>query len=115
MGSLALHQFCERRRCSFHDLAFVATNGLSMREWLLSIAPLRRAAEMTRPLFIVQGKNDPRVPLHESEQMVGALKAAGTPVWYLVGKDEGHGFSKKKNADFLFYATIAFIEEHLLK
>jgi dipeptidyl aminopeptidase/acylaminoacyl peptidase len=50
-------------------------------------------------MFIIQGKNDPRVPLLEAEQMVATLKKQGTPVWYLMAKDEGHGFAKKKNAD----------------
>ena len=62
----------------------------------------------------MQGKNDPRVPLHEAEQMVATLRKHGTPVWYLMAKDEGHGFAKKRNADYLFYATVAFIERHLL-
>jgi len=49
------------------------------------------------------------------EQIVATLKQQGTPVWYLVGKDEGHGFQKKKNVDFQFYSTIQFIREYLLK
>jgi dipeptidyl aminopeptidase/acylaminoacyl peptidase len=85
-----------------------------MREFLLKIAPLNKAKNITRPLFVVQGKNDPRVPLNEAEQMVATVKANGTPVWYLMAKDEGHGFAKKKNADFQFYATIQFIRQYLL-
>jgi dipeptidyl aminopeptidase/acylaminoacyl peptidase len=46
--------------------------------------------------------------------MVVALKQQGTPVWYLAAKDEGHGFAKKKNADFLFYSTILFAQRYLL-
>ena len=61
------------------------------------------------------GKNDPRVPVSESEQIVAALKKQGTPVWYLMGKDEGHGFRKKANQDFQFYATVEFLKEYLLK
>ena len=80
-----------------------------------------RAAEQRRrrsrkPLFVVQGKNDPRVPLSEAEQMVATVrKKQATPVWYLMAKDEGHGFAKKQNADFQFYATVLFIQEYLLK
>ena len=85
-----------------------------MREFLLGIAPLRSAARITKPLFVVQGQNDPRVPFTESEQMVETVKKNGTPVWYLKAKDEGHGFGKKKNADFQFYATVAFMREFLL-
>jgi dipeptidyl aminopeptidase/acylaminoacyl peptidase len=85
-----------------------------MRAFLERIAPLNNVHKMTKPLFIVQGKNDPRVPLSESEQMLEALKKTSTPVWYLMAKDEGHGFAKKKNADFQFYATVLFMERYLL-
>ena len=63
----------------------------------------------------MQGKNDPRVPLSEAEQMVATLKKHGTPVWYLMAKDEGHGFAKKPNADYQFFATVLFMQEFLLK
>ncbi len=78
------------------------------------IAPLNNATKITKPLFVVQGGNDPRVPLSEAEQMVAKVKANGSPVWYLMAKDEGHGFRKKSNADFQFYATVLFVQEHLL-
>ena len=64
---------------------------------------------------MVAGANDPRVPKSEADQIVKALKEKGTPVWYLIGKDEGHGFAKKKNADFQFYSTVQFMREFLLK
>lgn len=86
-----------------------------MREFLIRISPLTGAAKITKPLFVVQGANDPRVPRNESEQMVATVRKNGSPVWYLVGKDEGHGFGKKRNQDFQFYATIAFVQETLLK
>jgi len=54
------------------------------------------------------------VPQSEADQMAAALQQQGTAVWYLIGKDEGHGFAKKKNADFQFYATIMFVEKYLL-
>jgi dipeptidyl aminopeptidase/acylaminoacyl peptidase len=85
-----------------------------MRELLQRIAPLNNAERIRKPIFIIQGKNDPRVPVTESEQMVAQLKRQGTPVWYLMATDEGHGFAKKKNADFQFYATVAFIRQYLL-
>ena len=75
---------------------------------------MNHVKELKKPTFIVAGANDPRVPKSEADQMVAALQQQGTPVWYLVGKDEGHGFAKKKNADFQFYATIEFVEKHLL-
>ena len=85
-----------------------------MREFLENIAPMNHVKNVTKPMFVVAGANDPRVPKSEADQMVAALKAQGTPVWYLVGKNEGHGFSKKANADFQFYATIVFIQKYLL-
>jgi dipeptidyl aminopeptidase/acylaminoacyl peptidase len=78
------------------------------------IAPLNNAGRITKPLFVVQGGNDPRVPLSESEQMVARVKKNGTPVWYLMAKDEGHGFAKKGNVDFQFYATVTFVKTFLL-
>jgi protease II len=86
-----------------------------MAEFLEKIAPLNNAAKITKPLFVVTGANDPRVPKSEGDQIVATLKKQGTPVWHLVAKDEGHGFAKKKNADFQFYATVQFIREYLSK
>jgi dipeptidyl aminopeptidase/acylaminoacyl peptidase len=86
----------------------------TLRAWMERTAPLNNVDKVTKPLFIVQGMNDPRVPRSESEQMVAALKRRGVPVWYLMAKDEGHGFRKKGNQDFQFYATILFTERFLL-
>jgi dipeptidyl aminopeptidase/acylaminoacyl peptidase len=85
-----------------------------MREFLLRISPLNNTDRIKNPLFVVHGKNDPRVPVTEAEQIVATLRKTGTPVWYLMAKDEGHGFAKKPNADFQFYATVMFIKAHLL-
>jgi len=87
----------------------------AMKEHLLAISPANHAREITKPLFVVQGRNDPRVPWTESEQMVATVRENGGPVWYLLANDEGHGFAKKKNQDFQFYATVAFIREYLLR
>ena len=78
------------------------------------IAPLNNAAKISRPLFVVQGGNDPRVPYTEAEQMVARVKQNGTPVWYLKAKDEGHGFRKKNNVDYQFYSTVEFVRRFLL-
>ena len=86
-----------------------------MRDFLNEIAPLNHADKIKKPLFVVQGKNDPRVPLSESVQIVQTQKKNTTPVWYLMAEDEGHGFAKKKNADFQFYATIMFVKQYLLE
>src|SRR6266403_44437 len=85
------------------------------RAYLDSIAPANKAQHITKPLFVIAGKNDPRVPASESEQMVAIVRKNNTPVWYLLGKNEGHGFRKKKNRDFQFYATVMFLKEYLLK
>jgi len=86
-----------------------------MREFLERIAPANQAKNITKPLFVIAGKNDPRVPVTESEQMVSVVRQNGTPVWWLMAKDEGHGFGKKKNQDYQFYATVMFVKEYLLK
>jgi dipeptidyl aminopeptidase/acylaminoacyl peptidase len=86
-----------------------------MREFLQKISPLNNADRIQKPLFVVHGQNDPRVPLNEAQQIVKTVRNNNVPVWYLMAKDEGHGFSKKKNVDFQFYATIMFIRETLLK
>jgi dipeptidyl aminopeptidase/acylaminoacyl peptidase len=85
-----------------------------MRAFLEKISPLTQANRITKPLLVVQGKNDPRVPLTEAEQMVKAIRDGGGKVWYLMAKDEGHGFAKKRNVDYQFLATIMFLREHLL-
>ncbi len=86
-----------------------------MREFLTKISPLTQADRITKPLFVIHGKNDPRVPLNEAEQIVKTVQKNGVPVWYLMANDEGHGFSKKKNVDYEFYTTLQFIEENLLR
>ncbi|MFQ5777943.1 MAG: prolyl oligopeptidase family serine peptidase [Terriglobia bacterium] len=89
--------------------------GAKMREFLVSISPLTNAHKITKPLFIAQGLNDPRVPASESAQMRDKVRAQGGPVWYLVAKNEGHGFAKRSNQDYLQYALILFLEKFLLK
>ena len=86
----------------------------AMQAFFERTAPLNNAAKITKPLFVVQGGNDPRVPRTESEQMVARVKQNGAPVWYLMARDEGHGFRKKSNVDFQFYATTVFVRKFLL-
>lgn len=86
-----------------------------MAEHLAKISPTARAGEIRDPLFVVQGKNDPRVPVTEARQMAEAVRKAGGKVWYLEAADEGHGFAKKKNADLMFLSVVEFFREHLLK
>jgi dipeptidyl aminopeptidase/acylaminoacyl peptidase len=86
-----------------------------MREFLEQIAPMNNIEKIRKPMFVIAGKNDPRVPVGESQQIADALKKQGTPVWLLIAKDEGHGYRKKPNQDFQFYATVEFLQEYLLK
>jgi dipeptidyl aminopeptidase/acylaminoacyl peptidase len=77
-----------------------------MRGFLRRISPLTNADRISRPLLVVHGKNDPRVPLSEAEQIVNRVRAKGGEVWYLQAADEGHGFRKKQNRD-AYYRTFA--------
>jgi dipeptidyl aminopeptidase/acylaminoacyl peptidase len=86
-----------------------------MREFLERIAPMNNIEKIKKPMMVVAGKNDPRVPVSESDQIAAALKEQGTPVWHLMAKDEGHGFQKKANRDFEFYAMVEFFQEYLPK
>ena len=84
-----------------------------MRAFLESISPLNHVAEIDTPLLISQGLNDPRVPASESEQIVAALKDRGVPVWYVLANNEGHGFSRKANRDYLAGVTVQFLKGRL--
>lgn len=86
-----------------------------MRKFMESIAPLNNAAKIKKPLFVIQGKNDPRVPWQEADQIVATVKTSGVPVWYMTANDEGHGFGKKVNVDYQFFATIDFLNTYLVK
>lgn len=86
-----------------------------MREFLLKISPINNAESIQKPLFVVHGANDPRVPLGEAEQIIATVRNSNIPVWSLIADNEGHGFSKKPNIDFQFYATVRFVETFLLE
>jgi dipeptidyl aminopeptidase/acylaminoacyl peptidase len=84
-----------------------------MRAFLNRISPLTNANAIRRPLLVVQGLNDPRVPAAESTQMVTRVRAHGGEVWYLAAKDEGHGFRRKSNRDAHYRVAAAFLQ-HVL-
>lgn len=75
------------------------------------IAPLNNAAKITKPLFVIQGANDPRVPISEADQIVARVRGNGGEVWYMVAKDEGHGFAKKVNRDAQREAETLFFRK----
>ena len=79
-----------------------------------AISPLNHADRIRSRLFVAQGKNDPRVPYSEAEQIVKAVRGNGQPVWYLLYNDEGHGFRKKSNVDYFSAATMLFWQQNLL-
>ena len=85
----------------------------AMRAHLEKISPLNNVDKISVPLFIVQGQNDPRVPVTEAEQMVRALREHGHTVWYMNAMNEGHGYRKRDNRDTYQQAMILFFQEHL--
>jgi dipeptidyl aminopeptidase/acylaminoacyl peptidase len=86
----------------------------AMRAYLERIAPMNHLESMHKPIFAVVGRNDPRVPWSESRQIIDKLNAQGTPTWFMVANDEGHGYAKKSNNDLMFDAEVMFIKTYLL-
>jgi dipeptidyl aminopeptidase/acylaminoacyl peptidase len=86
-----------------------------MRAFQQKISPTNNVHKITKPMFIIQGLNDPRVPASEAEQMVAAIRKNGGSVWYLLAKDEGHGFRKKSNRDFYDRSFVLFLEKFLME
>ena len=99
----------DRRRLEYGDEREPA-----MRAYLETISPVNNVDKISVPIFIVQGQNDPRVPVTESEQMVEALREQGNTVWYMNALNEGHGYRKKENRDIYQQATVLFLREHLI-
>jgi len=86
----------------------------AQRAKLIEISPLTRAREIKIPLLVVTGANDPRVPASEADQIIAAVRAQGGQAWHLLGQNEGHGFAKKENADYQFWASLMFWKQTLL-
>ncbi len=117
VGMSNLVTFLERTEAYRRDLRRVEygdERDPAMRAYLESIAPINHLDSMRKPVFAVAGKNDPRVPWTESRQILDKLNAQGTPTWFMMATDEGHGYAKKKNADFLFNAEVMFVDRCLL-
>jgi dipeptidyl aminopeptidase/acylaminoacyl peptidase len=85
-----------------------------VRQYMTELSPMALAGNITKPMFVIHGENDPRVPVSEAHQIVDAARANKVPVWLLIGKNEGHGFARKSNLDFQFYSTIQFMRQYLL-
>ncbi len=86
----------------------------AQRAKLTEISPLTRVSEIEKPMFVVTGANDPRVPKSEADQMVAAIRANGGKAWHLIAADEGHGFAKKANSDYAFLSQLMFWRTYLL-
>ncbi len=80
---------------------------------MAAASPVMAADKIKTPLFVVQGANDPRVNIAESDQMVAALKKRGVDVEYMVKKDEGHGFANQANQYDFYGAMEKFLDKHL--
>ncbi len=86
-----------------------------MRAFFEKTAPLNNVDRIRIPMLIVQGENDPRVPVSESAQIVAALRENGQSVWYMNAMNEGHGYRKKENVDIYEQATVLFFQKHLIE
>jgi dipeptidyl aminopeptidase/acylaminoacyl peptidase len=82
-----------------------------MRAVFERIAPLKNVGKITKPMLVMQGANDPRVPQSESDQVVAALRANGVETWYVLYADEGHGFLKKANNDLRREVETVFLKK----
>jgi len=83
------------------------------RDFLVEASPLTRANDITAPLFIIHGANDPRVPLSEAEQIHAAMTSRGHECELLVYGDEGHGLTKRRNRTDALPKAFAFLARHL--
>ena len=82
-----------------------------MRAVFERINPMANVGKITKPMLVMQGANDPRVPKSESDQVVAKIRQGGTPVWYVVFADEGHGFLKKPNNDLRREVETVFLRQ----
>ncbi len=87
----------------------------AMREHLERISPLNNVEKIDVPMFVIQGENDPRVPVSEAVQMVEALRGEGRSVWYMNALNEGHGYKKRENSDVMQQAVMLFFQQFLIE
>jgi len=85
----------------------------AMRSVFERINPTSRAGEIESALLVAHGVNDPRVPYSEAQQIAEKVRANGRPVWTVYAENEGHGFGKKDNADYLTAVEVLFLKQHL--
>ena len=82
-------------------------------DFLRSISPIARVDQIRTPLFVIAGRNDPRVPYTESEQIVKAIQSRGGAVQYKLYDDEGHGVAKLKNRLELYPLVADFLDAYM--
>jgi dipeptidyl aminopeptidase/acylaminoacyl peptidase len=98
-----------QRQALYKELGDPTVDGAYLRK----ISPLFHAKNITKPLLVLQGANDPRVLQVESDEIVAAARENGAPVEYVVFPDEGHGFAKKENQLRANRTILAFLDQHL--
>jgi dipeptidyl aminopeptidase/acylaminoacyl peptidase len=84
-----------------------------MRAFFERISPAERADRIVSALLVAHGRNDPRVPFSEAEQIAGLVRGHGRTVWTVFADNEGHGFGKKDNADYLRLIEAYFLKKSL--
>jgi dipeptidyl aminopeptidase/acylaminoacyl peptidase len=87
----------------------------AMRKFLLEISPLTHAGRIAKPILIIQGANDARVPITESRQIADTIRKNHGDVWFLVANDEGHGYRKKSNREYQDAVTALFLGRFLVR
>jgi dipeptidyl aminopeptidase/acylaminoacyl peptidase len=102
-----------RYRVDLRRVEYGDERDAGMRAFMERIAPLNNAERIGKPLFVIHGANDPRVPASEAEQVLSAVRANGTEAWYMLARDEGHGFRKQLNREAMQRAVAGFFERHL--
>ena len=98
----------DRRRQEYGD-----ERDPEMRAHLERISPLNNVSRISVPMLIIQGQNDPRVPVSEATQVVAALREGGQAVWYMNALNEGHGYRKRENRDIMQQVMMMFLQRHL--
>lgn len=83
------------------------------RHILREVSPIAKIDDIQAPLMVIQGRNDPRVPAEEAEQVVGTLQEKGHTVEYLCYEDEGHGITKLKNQLDCYPRMAAFLKQYM--
>lgn len=82
-------------------------------DFLRSISPINKVDRIKTPLMVIAGKNDPRVPYTESQQIVGALRTRNQPVVYKLFEDEGHGVAKLSNRLIVYPMVADFLDRYM--